>query len=135
MTRRNNNREQQPRNRLYRSTDDAVILGVCAGLAEYFGFDRGMTRIITAIAAFLFPPTVLIAYVLLGLLLKKAPESPRDTSEERYNLRQRVRAEPHATLDSIRHRFRELDRRMQRLEKHVTSKRYRLEREFDGLKD
>jgi len=37
-------------------------------------------------------------------------------------------------LDSQRYRFRDLDRRLQRLEKYVTSKRFRLEREFDDLK-
>ena len=134
-SRRRNDSNEGPRNKLYRNTDDAMILGVCAGLADYFGFDRSITRIVTVIAGFIFPPTVLFAYFLLGLLLQKAPISARDSTAESYVLRQRVRAEPHSTLDSIRHRFRELDRRMQRLEKHVTSKRYRLEQEFDGLKD
>jgi phage shock protein C len=46
-----------------------------------------------------------------------------------------VRAEPHATLSSVRHRFRDLDARLQRLEKYVTSERFRLDREFAGLKE
>lgn len=134
-SRRYDNRYQEPRNRLYRNTNDGMILGVCAGVADYFGFDRSVTRILTVVAGFLFPPATLLTYIVLGLLLEKAPASSRQTTAERYVLRQRVRAEPHATLDSIRHRFRDLDRRMQRLEKHVTSKRFRLEQEFDGLKD
>jgi phage shock protein C len=133
-TNRHRYSESSSASRLYRNTEDGLLMGVCAGLADYFGFDRTVTRVVTVVAAFFFAPTVIIAYVLLGLLLKKSPESKRMSFAESA-LRQRVRAEPHATLDSVRHRFRELDRRMQRLERLVTSKRYRLEREFEGLKD
>lgn len=122
-------------NKLFRNGNDAIFLGVCAGLADFFGFDRTVTRAATVLAAFLFPPTVIIAYVLLGLVLKKSPETGSDSSSEHYRLRQRIRSEPHSTLESVRHRFRELDRRLQRLEKLVTSKKFRLEREIDGLRD
>lgn len=123
------------RNRLYRDTENRVFLGVCAGLADYFGFDLKLTRICVAVGGFFFFPTVPVIYVILGLLLSEAPRAPRERGHEDAELRRRVRSEPHSTLRSVRHRFRELDRRLQRLEKHVTSKRYNLEREFDGLRD
>jgi phage shock protein C len=75
-------------------------------------------------------------YFVLALVLKKAPprfEEP--LPEEEPGLGRRVRAEPHATLGSVRHRFRDLDARLQRLEKYVTSERFRLDREFAGLKE
>jgi len=112
-----------------------MLLGVCAGFADYFGFDRTITRVVTVVAAMIFLPTIVIGYILLGVLLDKSYESRGRSKFDDFALRQRVRAEPHSTLDSIRHRFRELDRRMQRLEKVVTSKRFRLQREFDGLGD
>jgi phage shock protein C len=112
-----------------------MCLGVCAGFADYFGFDPSLTRIITAIAAFIFFPLVIVVYFLLGLLLEKEPLASRKHTRDDDVLRRRVRGEPHATLSSIRHRFRELDRRMQKLEQHVTSKRFRLDQEFDGLRD
>lgn len=112
-----------------------MLFGVCAGLADYFGFDVRLTRICVAIGGFLFFPTVIVIYVILGLLLEPAPPRPRDRMHEDDALRRRVRSEPHATLNSVRHRFRELDRRLQRLEKYVTSKKYNLERELDGLRD
>jgi len=123
------------RNRLYRDSENSVIFGVCAGLADYFGFDVKLTRICVAIGGFCFFPTVLVIYVILGLLLDDSPHAPREEVRDDPELRRRVRSEPHATLRSVRHRFRELDRRLQRLEKHVTSKKYRLQREFDGLGD
>jgi phage shock protein C len=124
---------QEPRrSKLYRNKTDGMIAGVCAGFADYFGFDLGMTRVVVAIAAFIFP-TLIIVYFVLALVLKPGPRRP--IGEPVDVLGRRVRAEPHSTLDSVRHRFRDLDGRLQRLEKYVTSERFRLDREFAGLKD
>lgn len=123
------------RNRLYRDRENGMLFGVCAGLADYFGFDLKLTRILVAIGSLIFFPAGLVIYVILGLLLDPAPQEPRERSVEDDELRRRVRAEPHATLRSVRHRFRELDRRLQRLERHVTSRKFNLERELDGLRD
>ncbi len=136
----NRNRRRRPdpqrRDKLYRNGDDGVIAGVCAGIADYFGFDLTVTRAITVVAGFFFWPFVVVLYIVLALVLEK-----RSTDGERRRrddadaeLERRVRAEPHATLHSVRHRFRELDGRLQRLEKYVTSDRFRLDREFEGLK-
>jgi phage shock protein C len=58
------------------------------------------------------------------------------TERETFDPVQRqVRASPHDTLDSVRHRFRDLDGRLQRLEKYVTSNRYKLDREFRRLEE
>lgn len=120
--------------RLYRSADRGLIAGVCAGLAEYFGVDVTLTRVLVAVGAFFFP-ILIVAYVVLALLLPKRSSMDAGGDDRDTELRRHVRAEPHATLDSVRHRFRDLDRRLQRLEKHVTSGRYRLDRELDGLRD
>lgn len=122
------------RNRLYRNRQDGVIAGVCAGIADYFGFDLVATRVIVGVAAVFFSPFVLIVYIVLALVLETKPEEPperRDESRERVS--RRVRSEPHATLNSVRFRFRELDQRLQRIEKYVTSDRFSLDREFEGL--
>jgi len=109
---------------------------VCAGIADYFGFDVTVTRLVVLAGVVFFLPPTLIAYLLLAFLLPAKQETARAYGDERAERLQRsVRASPHATLDSIRHRFRELDGRMQRLEKYVTSKRFKLDREFEALKD
>ncbi len=133
----NDRSRNRSRSRLVRDSGNGVIFGVCAGLADYFGFDVKLTRIGVAIAGFFFFPTVPIIYVIFGLLLDDVPGEPaqKEPPREEPELRRRVRSEPHATLRSVRHRFRELDRRLQRLEKHVTSKKFNLQREFDGLRD
>ena len=128
--------DEPRRNKLYRNKRDGMIAGVCAGFADYFGWDLGMTRVVVVIAALFFFPTVVLAYFILALVLKKAPPQFEEPPAEREpGLGRRVRAEPHATLGSVRHRFRDLDARLQRLEKYVTSERFRLDREFAGLKE
>ena len=120
--------------RLYRDRRRSMIFGVCAGLAEYFGFDLTVTRVLVALGAVFWFPLVCIVYVLLGFLLPCKPYSSPDRDEIDPVERQ-VRTSPHDTLSSVRYRFRDLDSRLQRLEKYVTSNRYKLDREFQQLKE
>jgi phage shock protein C len=122
-------------NRLYRNREDGVIAGVCAGIADYFGFDLTLTRVIIGVAAIFFSPFILIVYVVLALVLEsKLPVTKGERDEDKERVTRRVRSEPHATLKSVRYRFRDLDQRLQRMEKYVTSDRFALDREFEGLK-
>ena len=122
--------------RLYQDRANGIFLGVCAGIADFFGFDVTLTRIVTAIGAFLFFPTVVIGYFILALLLPKKPKGYAARSgEESEAFQRRVRSSPHSTLDGVRHRFRDLDVRLQRLEKYLTSNRFNLDREFETLRD
>jgi len=53
---------------LYRDTERGLFLGVCAGIADRFGWDLTAVRIIAALfALFATAPTVLL-YVVLGLV-------------------------------------------------------------------
>jgi phage shock protein C len=122
-------------NRLYRNSDKGVVFGVCAGIADYFGFDATVVRVLVVLGTLFFGgPLIPIAYLLLALLLPKDPRGlGEDVAED--SIERRVRAEPHSTLNSVRHRFRELEARLQRLEKYVTSERFKLDREFERLRD
>jgi phage shock protein C len=122
------------RNKLYRNPRRGVIFGVCAGIAEYFGFDINITRIVVAVGALFAMPMVCGAYVVLAFLLptKEYTGTARDDGDP---LEQQVRASPHDTLASVRYRFGDLDTRLQQLEKYVTSSRYKLDREFRKLQD
>jgi phage shock protein C len=128
-------------NKLYRNPRRGMIFGVCAGLAEYFGFDVVVTRVVVAVAAFFAFPIICIVYVLLGLMLPtrsySGPEPNYNDPVEREerSIRRQVRSSPHDTLASVRYRFRDLDVRLQRLEKYVTSNRYQLDSEFRKLQE
>lgn len=63
--------------RLYKSRDDRVIAGVCGGLAEYFGIDPVIVRVI-AVALVFAGGAGLLAYVAAWLLV---PEHGADPSK------------------------------------------------------
>jgi len=120
-------------NRLYRNPRRGKLFGVCAGTAEYFGFDLTATRVLVVIGALFAFPIVCISYVLLGVLLPRKP-SEGPGSEVYDPVQHKVRSDPHDMLSGVRYRFRDLDARLQRLEKYVTSNRFNLDREFRQLK-
>ena len=132
----NDQRSQDPVliNRLYRNPRRGVVLGVCAGIAEYFGFDVNVVRIVVVIGLFFAGPFFFVAYILMGLLLpvRAYSDSGRPPSDP---LERQVRSSPHDMLASVRYRFRDLDARLQRLEKYVTSGRYKLDTEFRKLEE
>jgi len=122
--------------RLYQDRETGVIFGICAGLSDYFGFDVVVTRILAVLSLFFFTVPTFIAYIVLALLLPKKPRAlygPLDPETE--SIQRQVRSSPHATLDGVKHRFREVEARLQRMEKYLTSSRFKLDREFESLKD
>lgn len=52
-----------------RSRTDRRLLGVCGGIAYYFGVDSTMVRVIAVILLFVTFPTAVLAYVLVALLV------------------------------------------------------------------
>lgn len=54
--------------RLYKDSENAKILGVCAGLSEIFNIDVTILRVITFLLCW-FYGTGLLVYFLLALLL------------------------------------------------------------------
>jgi phage shock protein PspC (stress-responsive transcriptional regulator) len=56
--------------KLFRSTNDSVIGGVCAGVAEFFGLDVKLVRI-AWLAAALFAGFGVLLYLILFLILPK----------------------------------------------------------------
>ena len=57
--------------RLYRSSYDKKILGVCGGMAEYFGIDSSLIRIGWILILFASFGTAIILYFLIGILLPR----------------------------------------------------------------
>ena len=123
-----------PRRRFTRNRDRAVIAGVCAGLADYFGFNLKMTRILAVIALFMAMPVTLVAY-FGTVLLVPASKAGASNTEPQYDpeFRKAVRSAPKQTLSDVKRRFQSLDSRMARLERYVTSSRFNLDQEFRKL--
>ncbi|MBI5645401.1 MAG: PspC domain-containing protein [Ignavibacteriae bacterium] len=66
--------------RLYKSSSEKMIAGVAGGLAEYFGIDPVLSRILFVALVFLHGIGV-IAYVLLWIIMPKRPASDAPASE------------------------------------------------------
>lgn len=52
-----------------RSRDNKVVAGVCAGVADYFGVDVTLVRLVTVLGAVFGVGTFVVAYVVAWLLL------------------------------------------------------------------
>ena len=127
-----NNYDSIPRRKFYRNRDRAMVAGVCAGLADYFGFNLKVTRILAVISLFMATVVTLVAYFGMVFLVPAAPKS-RGEPEYDPEFRQAVRSAPRQTLSDVRRRFQSLDSRLARLERYVTSPRFDLDQEFRNL--
>jgi phage shock protein C len=61
------------KHRLYRSTNDKMIAGVCGGLADFFGLDVSLVRLLLVIMGLLGGHGVLV-YLILWIIVPKQPE-------------------------------------------------------------
>ena len=57
--------------RLVRRTDDKVLGGVCAGLADQFGIDPTLVRVLTVLVAVLGFGSVIIAYLVAWAIVPR----------------------------------------------------------------
>lgn len=58
--------------KLYRSRSDRKIAGICGGLAEYFGADPTLVRVLFVLSILLPGPQVL-AYLILWVIIPERP--------------------------------------------------------------
>ena len=123
--------KRQNPHRLFRDKKNAVVAGVCAGIADYFDFNRKGVRVATVLAM-LFPPFipfVVLSYILLAFLLPVKP-SELYADEEKAVFWRGVSNAPSDVFGALSHRFRELNMRLEKMEAHVTSKEFEFEREL-----
>lgn len=142
--------------RLYRDADRAVLGGVCAGLASYFGLNLKVTRFLAIIAFLTAMPFAIVAYLAAVCLIPAASHRRseviiesrccwrRRRSRRRSRRSRRMQDREDAlrvdetrptrpTVQDVRDRYKTLDKRLAELEKQVTSPRFQLEQEFRKL--
>lgn len=123
--------KRQNPHKLFRDKENAMLAGVCAGIADYFGFNRKGTRVATALLLFLPPffPFVIVSYFILAILLPVKPANLYET-EEQAQFWRGVSNAPSDVFGSLSHRFRELNMRLEKMEAFVTSKEFEIDREL-----
>ena len=59
--------------KLYRSKTDKMISGVCGGLAQYFGVDATVVRLVFALLVFFGVGSGVLLYIILAIVMPLEP--------------------------------------------------------------
>ncbi|MGA0839245.1 MAG: PspC domain-containing protein [Pseudomonadales bacterium] len=121
------------------------IAGVCAGIARYFDLETWVVRL-AAITLLIFLPSITLpAYLIAWLLLERprdsdafasSPRSNRAAGNRRFGAAAPELGSRHAprqVLRDVRADLAAVELRLRRMEGHVTSARYTLDRELRAL--
>jgi phage shock protein C len=127
---------EQPasRTRFYRDKQNGKIMGVCAGIADYTGFDVSLVRICMLAAFFMSGGSILPFYFIMGMVSPKKPQSLERVDREEKQFWQGVRASPARAARDIRSRLKDIDRRLADIESYVTTENRSLAREIEQLR-
>ncbi|MDE0038115.1 MAG: PspC domain-containing protein [Gammaproteobacteria bacterium] len=136
----------QPRTpRLCRDRENGKLLGVCAGIANYYGLETWVVRLIALTGLVFLTSVTLVGYFVAALLMDPSPlrkKTPRarpprrrrrepgrrkDDSPEAYSWIPRQR------LRDVSAEFDQVELKLRRMETHVTSGHYELHRELAEL--
>ena len=118
--------------RFYRNRDRSMVAGVCAGLADYFGFNLKVTRILAFICLLMAMPLTLLVYFGIVFLVPSAPDQRRH-ADRNPAFREPHRSAPSQMMSDVKRRYQSMDNRLARLERYVTSSRFNLDQEFRNL--
>lgn len=140
----------QPRTpRLTRDRDKRRLLGVCAGIANYYGLETWVVRLIALTGLVFLTSVTLIGYFVAALLMDPNPKRlpslkplrPRRPKHRKHKARSRATDDtpapytwiPRQRLRDVGAEFDQMELKLRRMEAHVTSGRYELHRELAEL--
>jgi len=125
--------------KLRRNKIDGVFGGVCSGFGDYLGIDHTIMRIAFVLSV-IFLGVPLFFYFLFWLFIPKDKRAPyRREYREARRARRKHRENPDeplvrtANFRDVKSKFRSLETRMQDLERSITSKEWKLRRDFRDL--
>ncbi len=123
-----------PRTTLYRDKQNAKLMGVCAGIADYTGVDTLWVRLGLIFLTFAVSGMTIPLYFIAGLLLNKKPPQLYVEDQDQQKYWQRVRQNPTRTAREIRARMKDVDRRLADVESYYVSSNPRLTAEIERLR-
>ena len=148
---------------LHRDPSKGKIAGVCAGIAEYFGMEIWLVRILTLTGFFLLGgPFFIVGYIAAWFILEKKPHglATKPRYEEFASRRAHHKAQgkgwhnvseqepekvlvkskvwqagepPKQAFMDIKQRFEKNENRLRKMESYVTSSEFQLNRELSKL--
>lgn len=142
---------------LYRDPRNGKVAGVCAGLAEYFGWEPWLVRVLVASGILLGMGWFIVVYIAGWFILDKKPQHGKSFSrdnkssfnnsqkaesanEDLENESIKVKAKiwqagepPKQALYDIKRKFTLLETKLQKMERYVTSSEFTISREINKL--
>jgi phage shock protein C len=122
------------RTRFYRDKRNGKFLGVCAGIADYTGFDVTLIRVLFIAAVIMGSGAPLLLYIITAMMTDDKPRELEFENAEEQKFWQGVRASPRRSAQAIRSRLRDIDRRLADIESYVTTENRSLAREIEQLR-
>ena len=122
------------RTTLYRDKQNGKLMGVCAGIADYTGFDVALVRICFLAAMFMSGGGILPFYFIAAMVAPTKPMSLERVDKEDRQFWQGVRASPTRAARDISSRMKDIDRRLADIESYVTTENRALAREIEQLR-
>jgi phage shock protein C len=122
--------------RLYLDRRHRKISGVCAGIARYFGVEIWVVRCIAVTGLIFMASIVVPAYIIAAIVL---PNGPPDTAGEAQRGEADhsspapelgTRLSPRGSLRTVAADLDQLELKLRRMESHVTSGQFELQREL-----
>ncbi|MGF1696166.1 envelope stress response membrane protein PspC [Vibrio kyushuensis] len=124
---------------LYRDTQNSKLTGVCAGLANYFAVEVWLIRILVISAALLGGSfLVILAYVAMTLMLEKQPDNYSENikTQQEHKLKSKPWQQGKSAselLKTLEADFDGMATKLGKMEAHVTSEAFKVNREFKNL--
>jgi phage shock protein C len=122
------------RTRFYLDKRNKRLMGVCAGIADYFGWDVTWVRIGAVALTVMGVGFLPFVYLAAGFIADPKPTMLYNESEEERRFWKNVRVAPQRTVRDVHASFRESDRRLRDLEAYMTSSNSRLSNEIEQLR-
>lgn len=120
--------------RFYRSRTDKVWLGVCGGVAERFGWEPTLVRVLFVLSILFFAgPIAIFAYVVAAMITPKEPRGRPNLAPEEEQFWRNVSDRPRVTASGLKYTFMDLEERLRNIERSVTSEEWRLKKAFRDL--
>lgn len=122
------------RTKFYLDKKHGKVMGVCAGIADYTGFDVTLVRIMMVAAILMGGGALIPVYFIAGWIADDQPGELAVEDREHQKFWQGVRQSPARSAREISSRMREIDRRLADIESYVTTENRSLAHEIEQLR-
>ncbi len=122
------------RTRFYLDKRNKRFMGVCAGVADYFGWEPTWVRIGFAALTIMGVGFLPFVYLAIGFIADPKPSMLYNESIEDQQFWKNVRVAPQRTVRDVNAAFRDADRRLRDIEAYVTTSNSSLASEIEKLR-